>query len=221
MVVYNRLMIGSKSSLLPKAGCWFIKSLWLEETAGIQVYWSIALGTHGSVSQPRLHRDTNFRRYLQEKKAHCNLFGQELRTGAADAGLCWQKEPGTSIEREGQQYSYGQHQTPLASPRATARGPAAPVSPWPTTRDRDAGSAALNLILLTLRLSSFLFLFFSSLLARFIPTLTRKAHRAGVLVAVTMPFTWKEAAASWGQSLFPSKEQQDERKQPYVAAEEV
>lgn len=158
MVVYNRLRIGSKSSLLPKASCWFITFLWLEETAGTQVYWSIALGTHGSISQPRLHRDTYFRRYLQEKKAHCNLFGQELRTGAADTGLCWQKEPGTSIEREGQQYSYGQHQTPLASPCATARAPAAPVSPWPTTRDRDAGSAALNLTLLTLRLSSFLFL---------------------------------------------------------------
>lgn len=163
-------MTGSKCSLLHKAGCLvsqvpgvigdFCYSGLLIYSIGYTWQHLTAVAALGYVLQEVLCRS----------KAHCNLFVHELRPGAAGPELHWQKEPGTTGERDGQHCPHIQHLTTLPPPRTAPRASVAPVSPPHTTLRQESGLSLLstvhfNLFLLILWLSSRLFLFLSSALS--------------------------------------------------------
>ena len=139
--------MGSKCSLLHKAGCLvsqvavvigdFCYSGLLIYSIGYTWQHLTAAAAQGYVLQEVLCRG---------RKAHCNLFGQELRPGAAGAELRWQKEPGTTGEQEGQHCLHVRHLTTLAPPRTAPRASVAPVSPCHTTLRQERSLLLLSTI---------------------------------------------------------------------------
>lgn len=140
-------MMGSKCRLLHKAACLVSQ---VAVVIGDFCYLGLLICSIGCT---RHHLTAAAARgyVLQEvlcrgRKAHFNLFGQELRPRAASAELCWPKEPDTTGKHEGQHSLPIRHLTTLTPPRTAPRASVAPVSLCHATLRQERGLLLLSSI---------------------------------------------------------------------------